>query len=557
MSRKVLISLILSSLVVALLAVSPAQAQSRPRRPVLSTLLVNEAPDFASDQLANAWDFAGAGDLPDVVGLTHTRFRNVSPADRGVWKGTADRLGHVRLLQSWMSLPNGRDGEATPINADRYTHISIRMRLTGSSSNRGQLSWFDCGRVAPECRGSQSFQVFQGWHTYNFRIADDGGAGNVDWAGEIRGLVLTPAAAGGQIELDWVRLYRPTNAAVTVRARDNRPGVRLIWDRDLNPGNNTSDNRNWGVISNSRSGTFNTDAMAPAKYFIYSESNGQRSFASAITVNRRPQVRILQPDAIGGADYATTLRRDPWDFSQRSDVEQTRNMTFNIANGTLIGTNTGPTRSDSGFEIAIPDRLPINGSRFTNFSARVFYEGGFSLSGNPGGGMNARLVWITRNGDIRVTEDIVVFPGWNTITIDLDDVPPQRLIEGGARSSLWDGQQIARVRFDAHEDSGTRRFRVDWIRISENDKPVNGRVVVSFRDRAYQRGTTAKIFLDRNGDGAGDRQIGTVNVVNGRNVFRWTVPRSLVGSGEWFVTTELTDPHGARTTTTSTGTVEL
>ena len=550
------------ALLASVLASTPATAQSRAKRPALTRRFVPEAPDFASTALQDSWDFAQARDLPDLEGLSHVRFTNVNMVS-GRWKGTAARGAHIRLLQSWNSLPNGRDGEATPIDADEFTHISIRMRMTGQPAAWGELSWYDCGRITESCRGAQAVRVFEGWHTYDFKIERDPARGSVDWSGLIRGLVFVPTAAGGQIELDWVRVYKPTNPEIVVTSRDPNSNATLIWDRDRDPSNNTAANPNWGVVED---GTFNPDAMFPGTYFFYSLVNGRRSLVNPLKVNKRPRPRVLQPDAGGGADYATVVRGDPWDFSQASDVARrpnstaafTPNMTFSIRNGELLGTNTSPIRSDAGFRVDIPQNNLIDGSRFTNFSARVFYEGDFSLSGQPGGGMNARLVWRTSDGVWRVSEDIVVFPGWNTITIDLDDTPPRDLIEGGTTTNAaWDGEQIEVLRFDPHEDSGTRNFRVDWIRLTENDKPVNNVVNIAYRDLAFEKGSFVRIYLDRNGDGNPDRQIGIRSVRRGFNSFKWTVPPSLRGSGEWYITIRVADPKFAATFATSTGTVEL
>lgn len=532
-------------------------AQAQPKRPIVSKRFLAEAPDFASTAFADSWDFGQPGDLPIENDLTVKGVSNAR-TQGGRWIGTFAPQGNIRLLQSWNSLPQGRDGELSPIDADKYTHISIRMRMTGFANAWGEVSWYDCGRLVQACRGAQGFRVFEGWHTYDFALQRDPARGSVDWAGGIRGLVITPTARGGNIEIDWVRVYEPTNAPVVVTSRDTAPSARLIWDRDRHVWNNTPANGNWGVISDDGGpAAWNTDAMFPGRYFVYSETNAGRSLVNPVMINKRPRPRVLQPDAIGGVDYATAIRGNAWDFSQAGDVSLLRNMTATFKNGQLIGSNAAPTRSDSGFRLTIPANKPVNGSRFTNFSARVFYEGDFSLSGNPGGGMNARLVWRTTTGDVRVSDDIVVLPGWQTITLDLDDIPSSRLIEGGAASSAWDGKQIELLRFDPHEDLGTRRFFVDWIKLADNDKPVNNKFRVAFRDLGFESGSVARVYLDRNGDGVGDRQIAWRTVQAGHNVFTWNVPAQLRGTGEWYVTIQVRDPKGVKTNAVSTGKVEL
>ncbi len=540
-------------------AASPAVgAQTQPLPPKVSHKVIAEAEDYASLALANPWEMSAEVDLPIIDGLNHKGFTNVR-FEQGRWKGTAEPQAYIRPIQSWNAIPNGRDGQTTPIDADHYTHFSIRMRMTGAPSTAAQVSWYDCGQLLQECRGAMGFRVNEGWHTYVMRLENDPTKGPVEWAGEIRGLVVTPTARGGDIEIDFIRLYKPETSGVRVLPREWSPGTTLYWDRDRLPSNNTPDNPSWGVLSETGDAVrFDTDSMAAGWYFVYTvDADGVRSKVRRIIVNRRPRPQVIQPDALGGASYDELIRGDAWDYTTASDVDLTRNMSWTLSDGMLVGTNTSPDLSDSGFRLPLVANQPIDGSRFTNFSARVFYEGGFGLTADSGGGMNARLVWRTTAGEVRVSDDIVVSPGWNTITIDLDGLTPNELVEGGAPRA-WDGQQIELVRFDPHEDEGARRFFVDWIRIAENDKPrTDGTFRIVFRDAGFEKLSRAVVRLTRNDDGTGGQIIANRSVRKGKNAFNWTVPSNLVGSGEWYVTVEITDSVGSTTTAVSTGSIDL
>ncbi len=171
--------------------------------------------------------------------------------------------------------------------------------------------------------------------------------------------------------------------------------------------------------------------------------------------------------------------------------------------------------------------------------------------------MNARLVWRTTNGVVRISEDIVVSPGWNTISIDLNDFTAAELLEVDS-AIAWQGQDIELFRFDPHEDSGSRRFFVDWIKLAEDDKPTDGRYTIEFRDRTWDAGSRAEILVSRTPDGANPQSVGTMASINGKkNRFRWTVPGNLVGTGEWYVVVEVTDPRGNVGTNVSRGSLTL
>ena len=113
------------------------------------------------------------------------------------------------------------------------------------------------------------------------------------------------------------------------------------------------------------------------------------------------------------------------------------------------------------------------------------------------------------------------------------------------------------IRFDPHEDSGVRNFHVDWIRLADDDRPTAGRYRISFRDRAHQSGSTARIYLDRDDDAAGGRLIATVPVQRAKNTVDWAVPTDLVGTGAWYVRVEITDDRSAVQSAVSTGTIRL
>jgi hypothetical protein len=545
------------ALLASLISIAPASAQQI-NRPRLSARSINEAPDFATEAFTNGWDFTEASDLPNIDGLNTIGFSNVR-VEGGKWKATGEPLANLRLLQSWDSIPIGRDGALFPIDADRFTHISFRMRLTGQTQAAGEVTWYDCGKTVVECKGGVGFLATEGWRTYNIALENDPAKGPVEWNGDIRGLILLPSAKAADIEIDWIRLYEPTTSGIRVKSKDSRRDAQLIWDRDKDPTNNTTDNGNWGVVGTIGRGAlrFQTDGYPAGTYFLYTESPAGRSVPRKIKINDKPVPAVIQPDAIGGASYDTVVRGDAWDYSSASDVGLARNMTWSIQDGQLVGVNASPVLSDSGFRLPIVEGQPIDADKYHRFTARVFFEGGFSLSAAPGGGMNARLIWRTTNGDVRITEDIVVSPGWNTISIDLNDFTSNELLEEDDPLA-WAGQDIELFRFDPHEDSGSRRFFVDWIKLAEDDKPTDGRYTVEFRDRTWDRGSSAEIWISRNSDGTGGQQVGSMASINGKkNRFPWTVPANLVGTGEWYVVVKVTDPKGNTGSNVSRGSLTL
>ena len=71
--------------------------------------------------------------------------------------------------------------------------------------------------------------------------------------------------------------------------------------------------------------------------------------------------------------------------------------------------------------------------------------------------MVARLIWQTAGapGVWQNSDDIVVYPGWNDVTVDLATSPPWAITDPNTPDRIgWAGQLITAVRFDPDEDSG-------------------------------------------------------------------------------------------------------
>ena len=136
-----------------------------------------------------------------------------------------------------------------------------------------------------------------------------------------------------------------------------------------------------------------------------------------------PIPNVLDPDRVGGIDYAANVRGNAWDFNGPDDVAAFANINnVSFANGAMHACSTN---NDPGF--ILPMTEPIDGNWYNRFSARIHYEGGFSLADAPGGGMNARVLFRTAGSDIyQISQDIVVYPGWNDIDLELGTSPPTR-----------------------------------------------------------------------------------------------------------------------------------
>ncbi|HUQ40255.1 MAG TPA: cell wall-binding repeat-containing protein [Acidimicrobiales bacterium] len=521
---------------------------------------VSAAPDYATEAWHDPWDYDNPEDqrLDLKAGML-----NVSNA----------RLERSRLLFTTgagatfdpiLTWPNdigwGRDGALRPIDASRYKRISFAMRSSARVS--GGIFWFNCASRVASCQGGMPFQIEAGWHVYDLVLAKGFPSTTVAWSGMLTGLRILPGNdANNNVEVDWIRLYQVDESA-RVDWTDSNPGnpVQLYYDTDGQMANNTPDNPGWGlfttVTSQAQNSTlFNASAYPPGVYRFYAVDNGVTSgYSAPLTIDGAPRPVIEQPDAAGGADYASVVRGDGWDFGQATDTVGVRNATnVSFANGVLSATNSGPNQNDP--QVSLPlGPVPIDGSRFHRLSFTYSYDGPFGLEDAPGGGALARIIWQVAGGgpnDYQDLNDLVTYQGQNRVVVDLASNPPTAVLDEdqvGARLG-WAGRQITSLRFDPNEDPGARRWHLDDIRIAEDDRASEAFNVV-FRDDAWEAGTTADIFIDTNNSGADGTQIAQgLSVVSGSNTFRWQP--AATPAGTYWVYVTLRDSRNSATTYSS------
>ena len=226
-------------------------------------------------------------------------------------------------------------------------------------------------------------------------------------------------------------------------------------------------------------------------------------------------VSQLARTPLPGSDYASIVRGDPWNMSEAGDVAISRNAALSFDGQLLHGTNAAPVMGDPW--LAFPTPAAFEGTRFHTFSVRVHYDGGFSLAAAVGGGMNGRVYWQVAGSDVwQTSQDILVYPGWQTITIDMNQ--PGIFDETQTSPHLpWAGHAITAVRFDPDEDSGPRTWAIDWVRVG-SDRPFGsldavqrGADSASVGGWAIDPNTTASTQMRV----AVDKTIKTIPVANG------------------------------------------
>ncbi len=519
----------------------PAVAAGVPAIGTPGPAVVTEAQDWASTALGDPWDFNRPDDITTqgratIAGglLSYAPTGSVQP----------DLLWSMASSQPW-----GRDGRLNPIDADRYTRLTLR--LWSDRRSAGGVSWARCSWAETACRGFRSFMMEPGWRTYTLVLQGAGlSSAPAPWAGTVVGLRLT-GADGPQVRVDWARLHGADSATTSVPWQDPSPGraATVYWDADADRTNNVADNPGWGVVTTTGRSQARNTAVFPAgtylpgsyRFYVIAGSDTS-SYSAPLTVVPRPRLQVLSPSFSAGADLATTVRRDAWDMAQASDVR--------LSGATLTGMNgrwfaARSTNNDP--QVRLPLTAAFSGSTYHRLTVKMALLGGWSLSGGPGGGCVGRLLWTTAAGgptNWQTTDDLVVFPGWNTVSIELATSPSSAIVDPvlGARRIGWAGQTITAVRFDPHEDPAARTFYVDDVRLSADAAPVAGRVEIRFQDASGQPGTTATVQAVSPAGSVVTVASG-VPVAPGVNTVGWVPPRSLA-AGSYRLKVVLVGPGG-------------
>ncbi len=524
------------ALVAALLSGLSSVASAAGAPLIQGDTTVSPGIDHASDTFSDPWDYRNELDvLLDVNGPTHGLANQRLEDGKLVFDLGSDGGNFWPLYMNVPgSLSDARDGPSFPLNADRYTHVTIRM-YADQSFPGAMLRFFTCESYDPSCQGGYVFGIRSGWHTYTLRMQSNNPFGlDRPWDGAIVGLRLDtgsqPDGKGAHVEVDWIRAH--DDGAATTITWANPGDERLYWDRDTDPANNSETNRGWGVVDgNARAGTVDSTflhgAYEQGTYHFFtgtSPTTGTSAYSEPFTIDAAPMVSFEDPDETGGEDYATVALGNPWDFSEPADATEIANATdISWSGGQLHATNT----SNDPF-VRLRQAGPIDPERYHRLTIKMTYDGEFNLADEPGGGTHGRLIWWRADtGDwvFHNSREILTFATRDTYTFDLT-----RLNFSEPGNEPWSGSPVTYLRWDPNEDPGAARWHLDHIKLAADDEATGGTFDVRWRDHNGNDGASVALFDDRDRRGYdGQEIVGGITQVEGANTHRLNVRDMLPG----------------------------
>ena len=583
---------------------------------------VQAAPDYAAEVMGDPWDFDAPSDYnygysigeatPQDAGNEFTSWQPHPTVSNGIFSGvTREPKPSLQMLLG--GIPGAmnavqKTGARYPIDAGRYSWLSFRVKRSWAAANveTMKLLW-EAGRRSESTpvgififlgRGydndmgrwiNQAPVAAQGsadqWQVYRVRLSDvhDLGQnrfGGTPWQGLMMGLGLTlgDGPIGSTLQMDWVRLTAPRavqlswtslGGNVVVTATDGTQTLQ-VFPEHLRPQLDAdTPGATAGTFADNSSLTWDYGHLTPGTWTL-TATGANASRTAALVVQDVPHFTVLNPDAAGGQDMATSLIGDAWDLTNPEDVFRyatPQNALNDIKHATFTPTGLHGTAFHSGNHGAIHSDSQVRffdddlGAKFslTPEQARRFHRLTFTLEYNvplpnpltfdpwapepfltdfakdrPGLGGMARVLWRTaadRGGAFSQTCGLPVYAGGPmTVTIDLAqytsssfeclDEGLQTMPAGQAWGAL--SSNLTNFRIDINEGRLDVPFRLSNVRLAADDEPdESGVFVVQWAAQSAPYSSlpstatgTVNVYLDADRDPANGRTL----IASGLNV---------------------------------------
>lgn len=432
--------------------------------------VVGEGHDWFTLEFGAPRDYSSPNEVTWVEHLT-----TAPVVAGGTFRGSFGPWGRLSVLYPGMgpgAIDEPSNGAHHPVDADHYRRVVFRAHVAEPARH---FWWAFREGFDKHATLVGDGWMHAGWGTYVVELNDA-------WNGRQQGLSLVLPEGANDLRLDWVRLLPSLDhARLSVAWEGNGRGtVDLIVDDNRDPSDGYVYEAASGIYDGG-SAMWSPDVLPPGRYYTYVRHSepGQPLGActpDAIRVEPLPVLRFMNPTMDNGLDYATHELGNPWDMDSVADVFEggtwrwswqglKRDPTFH--DGVLRARNDGP---DPYFYLNVDPDKPIDTSRYRYLSWRWRVDAGSRHSPtrlDVVHGLMSRFMyyaeWPYRGNSMNTGNDIVIWDGWRTYTIDLfkphvDDGTP-------GSGPGWTGQKRG-LRFDPLEGRKTFDFEVDWIRLT-------------------------------------------------------------------------------------------
>ena len=561
--------------------------------------------EFATDVLQDPWDFEELRDM----GFEENYDGKTVVVDNGVWRGVTKNSGLNSgfvlplfpgdlMYRKSRHLPGDRNlpkfGLEYPINAAKYTQFSFRMKLPQRSNL--VFNWDndpDDGDIFPKPSDplcSELDKVFgannTGWINYWFDLTNlTAGCINGPWAGRVHAFRIEPSilSNSGQLqEFDWIRFSDPASAPPfmfrwTVFSQPPTNGtdrVKVYLDDDNVGFNGTPFAAllpKTGVFNANYEYDFPSSILPPGDYYYYVEYESfgvvaaRSAYSPKLTVTAKPEGFFTAPSETSGEEYSETVRGDPWDMNQLTDVANTNRIIWNSNSKRNFKSDfiaLSPESTDGGFifgattdnilagnpgaivALATNPLKPVDTGKFRYLTVRMKADDAAFPT------IVDRILngWVNELGfgnfffenPLGISLDWPVYKEWNTYTADLAD--PRNMRFG----DLWAFQKkVPTVSFSPLRTITDTQFLIDFAKLNAENRPQNNNYLVKFHIEDADSNTfDVDVFYDDDQFGFNGTKIASlVGIGPGNHSVLWDTS-SLPVNQDFYVHMSITDEIG-------------
>jgi hypothetical protein len=317
--------------------------------------------------------------------------------------------------------------------------------------------------------------------------------------------------------------FRPIDASkykfFTVRVNvSSTQFAQVLWLPNANPGTLPGSTgfkqlqAGWNTVTfDLTSGTSGTPWSGSIQGLMFDPMNAtgafQIDYVRLSTVdpsspdNIPPQLAITAPSFISGPDYATTVVGNAWDMNDTVDVKGANVTGESFSNGIYNATNTS---GDPALTLHVTTL--IDTSRFKYVTYRMQLDG---QKDTTLGSVARFFWWTTKPENASVTNDNVVYEGYQTVSFDLTKIKLESF-----SPLTWAASSPKVFRLDPHEFPTPRAFHVDYVMLTGDNAASN-----SFNIRYQSRdgdgpAPTPQFFFDTNASGFNGTAITCANAAS-------------------------------------------
>jgi hypothetical protein len=473
----------------------------------IGTSQIAEGHDYATEVLATPWDMNGAP-YPDIQTTLKNIDRYSFKSRNGAWEMEGQNTD-PKIWLTWTGINNTQEvlrmGDRFPIDTSAYRLLSFH--LCSSQETFANVYWmYDRSpHNDPDNGVTQFVEIQPGCRLYVVDLKTFPRFSGT-WSGSPIGLRLDPAVDPIDFDLAWVRLTpRDFTNTVPIDYSGTSSGTKLDFYLSL-----TSCGASDGIMvgfmtTTGSSGTFNWGASLQSvniSYFDYDlplpesfESGSYYAYAKTPTgstycapgtldIQKAPLLSFTSPSYVSGPDYASQQISDPWGMANNDDIENTKNVN-NVAfeDGILTAVST---TGDPQLHMNVAGSINSNKYRYATF--RMFLPGEQTVAN----GWIQRFHWWWQGPsfDAVSTQDMVIYEGWHTYTIDLENA----LMETGGG---WSGSPTG-LRFDPHESSSALNAHIDYLVLAGDTKVSQGSLFNIVYDLTAGANSTVTFYYDAN-----------------------------------------------------------